>query len=49
MGKFTFIFDLDGTLIESKNSIISSFNEVFLKNKLKPTTSIEFTKLAFWK
>ena len=46
MGKFTFIFDLDGTLIESKNSIISSFNEVFLKNKLEPTTSIEFTKLA---
>ena len=46
MDKFIFIFDLDGTLIESKNSIISSFNKVFLKNKLKPTTSIEFTKLA---
>ena len=35
--KYIFIFDLDGTLIESKNSIIYSFNQVFLKNNLKPT------------
>ena len=44
--KYIFIFDLDGTLIESKNSIIYSFNQVFLKNNLKPTNFKEFEKFA---
>ena len=44
--KNVFIFDLDGTLIESKNSIIYSFNHIFQKNNLKPTTQNEFNKFA---
>lgn len=41
-----FIFDLDGTLIESKKSIIYAFNKVFKVNNLKKTNILEFNKLA---
>lgn len=44
--KNIFIFDLDGTIIDSKQSIIYSFNQVFKKNNLKKTNSFEFNKFA---
>ena len=44
--KNIFIFDLDGTIIESKQSIIYSFNQIFKKNNLKKTNSSEFNKFA---
>ena len=39
-----FIFDLDGTLINSKKDIINSFNLAFKKNKIK-TIKDSFFKL----
>ena len=44
--KNIFIFDLDGTIVESKQSIVYSFNQIFKKNNLKKTNSSEFNKFA---
>lgn len=42
--KALLIFDLDGTLIESKKDIINSFNYAFKKNKIKKIDNNFFLK-----
>jgi phosphoglycolate phosphatase len=46
MIKKLFIFDLDGTLINSRRDIITSFNYAFKKNKCKKITNSFFLKNA---
>lgn len=46
MNEKIFFFDLDGTIIDSKISIINTFNYVFLLNGLSKTNNKEFIRLA---
>jgi phosphoglycolate phosphatase len=45
MEKTHIIFDLDGTLIDSKNEIISTYNKVF--KEIKPPSEIDFNAVDF--
>ena len=46
INKGLLIFDLDGTLIDSKKDIINSFNYAFKKNKINEIDSTFFLKNA---